>query len=584
MACCDDDSVEGSSQPRYALDFGPNGMTRSILGPVCAARCVPVDYVMKFGYQDSDCDTGVSGQSLGFHEPKPRPGRCCVGGLDDLHDTGFCYLDLIRDAYLDRVRDVVGSWPEIVELVDIPREMVDPDKLDKARAVKTASGWHFSQTGDVSVARLLQLAAARCMDWLPQDSLGFALHDLWFGDEVYSVDGPVGGEVTVDCPELESLYKCDFSACRCKVHAVPDTKCLPGAAVGCVQRPSGKAGVIANAFNGIHGMCHADESTRFQDKALLGMILSKEDPRVLDGFDRPANLAALCTSSERSDLAAFGNGYCYLSLLHHDTWWRAARLLGPNPLLRSLCRVIIWLGKAASKRHVLLRVVDGYYHVVVDKASKGVVGSAGRDICDQIMRVLLFEPNARVGGTPLPSAVEDGSVADGADGTTGSFGWVSGVGVSVPGFGSITRIGGWFCSSDDPVGERYLPDFMRHVAVDSVDVEGIAMVDLGVGAHENSRYYSSSLVRRGEVRVEFNLRAATGVAYCYYLGPGYSSVIERVMLEDGRTFEFPRAGGIAFWSLGSMRFRLQVEGLASVGCRVRKFRVSDCPVWRDLVY
>jgi len=210
------------------------------------------------------------------------------------------------------------------------------------------------------------------------------------------VEGLVGG-LPPDCDELRDLLSKDFGECRCLVHQVPLTKSLPSVHVGCVQKPAGKAGVIAAAFDGKSYMCHADEAVRVQDRKLLEMVVQVEDPMLLDGEPRTEELARLCTSSLDTDIAAFGNGYCYLALLHHDSWWRVARLLGPNPLLKSLCRFVLWVGKPTARRYSLIKVGDGFYHVVVDKTSKGLVNGAGRDVCVQISRITDGEPGARVG-------------------------------------------------------------------------------------------------------------------------------------------------------------------------------------------
>jgi len=113
----------------------------------------------------------------------------------------------------------------------------------------------------------------------------------------------------------------------------------------------------------------------------------------------------LCTSSLNTDIAAFGNGYCYLSLFHKDTWWRTARLLGPNPLIRLVYRVLLWAGKSSSKQHALVCVGEGLFHVAVDKHVKGVVATAGRSIADDMLGILSECPDAKVGGASLSAAL-----------------------------------------------------------------------------------------------------------------------------------------------------------------------------------
>jgi len=199
-----------------------------------------------------------------------------------------------------------------------------------------------------------------------------------------------------DCPALFQLFQQDFTACRCQVHLPPITKRVDFAGYGCCTVSPGKAGVIKNAFYGESHVCNAEDGTRVQDKKLLKLVLSEVDPGILSGHKRSKALSTLCTSSEFTTLSSFGNGYCYLQLLSHDAWWRAARLLGPNPSLGALARVLLWVGRAVSERHRIVPVASGFYHV--ESIGDGVLRSdAGRQIHKQLLELAARFPQSRIG-------------------------------------------------------------------------------------------------------------------------------------------------------------------------------------------
>jgi hypothetical protein len=192
------------------------------------------------------------------------------------------------------------------------------------------------------------------------------------------------------------LMKSDyvFGECKCRLHR----KSQRGVAAehGCWKAPIGKHPAVKAAEEGRHRFCAASEGERVRDDQFERLCLNLEPG--MRSFDMPEGLElGMGYATGTSDRLAFGRGYCEFRAIYTAAMMRVARVLGPNPLVLDVMKVLCLVGRCTMKPLKLVDVGDGFYHVVEDKSVKGMCRTAGKDFYNELVRVAKGNAFARIG-------------------------------------------------------------------------------------------------------------------------------------------------------------------------------------------
>jgi len=207
------------------------------------------------------------------------------------------------------------------------------------------------------------------------------------------------------CDKPTGIRFCgDFTTCACAVHKSVVHGVKGGE--GCTARSYGKLPFLAVLYSPrSHHMCGATPATRRLDAVFVAKALNLGVLQRSYATGPDDEVLGLCTSAV-TDPAQWGAGYCYMLAIRGDARIRVGRVLGPNPLVVDLLRVLRLVGVNVGARLMVEYTAVGL-HVVRDKAVKGQHGDSGLAFVRTLMvYVEKYGADLRIGADAGRAALE----------------------------------------------------------------------------------------------------------------------------------------------------------------------------------
>jgi len=182
--------------------------------------------------------------------------------------------------------------------------------------------------------------------------------------------------------------------CKCRLHKKSQQGVDAG--LGCWKSAIGKHPAIRAAEENKHRFCAASEGERRKDSEFERLCLSLEPG--MRSFEMQGGLeVGMSYATGTCDIRAFGRGYCEFRAIYTGAMMRVARVLGPNPLVLDVLKVLCLVGRSNMKPLKVVEVSKGYFHVAADKDYKGMQHTAGAMFYRDLVEIAKKDNLARIG-------------------------------------------------------------------------------------------------------------------------------------------------------------------------------------------